>query len=111
MNLAEMPYLTLILFAPCTAILCWLYWWYPRQPRHASRRWFDTVTLLVSLCAFVASVRWAHAYADRQYGAMWPQILATASGYGVFLSLLVIAVLVRWRWLRGSAPVGKPGVS
>lgn len=111
MNLAEMPDLALILFAPWTAILCWLYWWYPRQPRHASRRWFDIVALLLALFAFITSVHWAHGVADRQYGAMWPQILATALGYGVFLAVLMIAVLVRWRWLRGSAPVGKVGLS
>lgn len=100
MNLSQMPGLTLILFAPWTAILCWLYWWYPRQPRHASRRWFDVVALAIALLAFIASVHWAHGHANRQYGAMWPQIFATALGYGVFLAVLTVAVAVRHRWLR-----------
>lgn len=108
MNLAAAPDLTLILFAPWAAILCWLFWWYPRQPRHARRRWFDAIALALSLLAFVVSVHWAHGHADRQYGAIWPQILATALGYGVFLVALTTAVLVRWRWLRTTAVAGQP---
>ena len=41
MNLSGMPDLALMLFAPWFVILCVLYWLYPRQPRHARRRWFD----------------------------------------------------------------------
>jgi hypothetical protein len=52
--------------------------------------------------AFVATLRWAHGYADRQYGALWPQILATSAGYGVYLLALTIAVFVRRAWLRGN---------
>jgi hypothetical protein len=31
---------------------------------------------------------------------MWPQILATSAGYGVFLAVLVAAIFVRRAWLR-----------
>jgi hypothetical protein len=31
---------------------------------------------------------------------LWPQILATALGYGVFLGVLTAAFFVRRRWLR-----------
>lgn len=102
MSLVNMPDLTLILFAPWIAILCALFWWYPRQPRHAARRWFDAAALLLSVLAFIVAAHWAHGYADRGYGAMWPQILATVLSYGAFNAVLLVAVLVRWRWLRAS---------
>jgi hypothetical protein len=101
-QLSAMPDLALILFAPWFLILSVLFWVYPRQPRNAKRRLFDIVALLVSVLAFVATLRWAHGYADHQYGAMWPQILATSAGYGVYLLALTVAVFVRRAWLRGS---------
>ena len=100
MNLSNLPDLSLILFAPWFVILCVLYLLYPRQPRHARRRAFDIAALLVAIVAFIATLHWAHGYADRQYGAMWPQILATSAGYGVFLLVLVVAIFVRRAWLR-----------
>jgi hypothetical protein len=100
MNLSGMPDLALLLFAPWFLILAVLYWVYPRQPRHARRRAFDIVALLVAIAAFIATLHWTHGYADRRYGAMWPQILATSAGYGVFLLVLVVAIFVRRAWLR-----------
>ena len=102
MNLSAMPDLALILFAPWFVILCVLFWLYPRQPRHARRRMFDALTLVVAFAAFIASLHWAHAYADRSHGGMWPQILATSLGYGVFLGVLTVAFFVRRHWLRRS---------
>ncbi|MEO6264271.1 MAG: hypothetical protein ABIO58_04835 [Luteimonas sp.] len=101
MNLSVEPNLALLLFAPWFVILGVLYWLYPRQLRHAQRRLFDAVALVIALATFVLALHWTHAYADRQYGAMWPQILATSVGYGVFLTVLVVAFFVRRRWLRG----------
>jgi hypothetical protein len=101
MNIAGMPTLALLLFAPWFLILAVLYWVYPRQPRDAARRWFDAGALAVVLIAFVAALHWAHGYADRRYGEMWPQILATSIGYGVFLAVLLVAIHVRRAWLRG----------
>jgi hypothetical protein len=103
MNLSGMPDLALILFAPWFLILCALYWIYPRQPRNAHRRAFDIVALLVALAAFVATLHWAHGYADRRYGTMWPQILATSAGYGVFLLVMVAAIFIRRAWLSSVA--------
>jgi hypothetical protein len=94
-QLAAMPHLALVLFAPWFIILSVLYWLFPRQPRNAKRRLFDAAALLVALAAFVATLDWAHGYADRRYGAMWPQILATSAGYGVYLLVLTVAVFVR----------------
>lgn len=102
-NLAGAPDLALILFAPWFVILAALYWLYPRQPRDAARRMFDAVALLVAVAAFIAALHWAHHVATRAHGTMWPQILATSVGYGVFLLALAIAVLVRRAWLRRRA--------
>ena len=107
-HLAAMPDLALLLFAPWFLVLSVLYWLYPRQPRNARRRLFDAVALLLALAAFVATLHWAHGYADRQYGRLWPQILATSAGYGVYLLVLAVAVFVR-RALFTSAPTGRRG--
>lgn len=102
-NLAAAPDLALILFAPWFLILAVLYWLYPRQPRDHARRLFDACALLVAVGAFVLALHWAHHYATRAHGAMWPQILATSVGYGVFLLVLAVAVFVRRAWLRRRA--------
>ena len=102
-NLAAAPDLALVLFAPWFLILAVLYWLYPRQPRDGARRRFDGVALLVAVVAFVATLHWAHGHASRAHGTMWPQILATSAGYGVFLLVLTVAVFVRRAWLRRRA--------
>lgn len=94
--------LALILFLPWFAILGALFWLYPRKPRTPARQLFDAVSLAVSVCAFVLTVHWAHIHAGSRYGAMWPQVLATSLGYGVFLAVLGLAFVLRWRWLRGA---------
>lgn len=93
--------LGLILFLPWFLILGVLFWMFPRQPRHALRRLFDLGSLALATGAFMASLHWAHGYANPQHGHMWRQILATSVGYGVFLGVLLLAVLLRWRlWRR-----------
>jgi hypothetical protein len=87
--------LTLILFLPWFAILATLYWIFPRQPRGAARVLYDVVSLALSVAAFLWSVYWSIENADTGYGRLWPQILATALGYGVFLAALALAFLVR----------------
>jgi hypothetical protein len=91
--------LALILFLPWFAILGALFWLYPRQPRNATRRVFDIAALAACAVGFVLSVQWAHASADPGYGRMWKQVFATSVGYGVFLALMLVAFLVRRRWL------------
>lgn len=100
--------LALILFLPWFAILGALYWLYPRQPRDRARRLFDIVALLSSTFVFMLSVHWSHAVADRGYGHMWPQVLATSLGYGAFLATLIAAFFVRRRWLGRRAPRRSP---
>lgn len=87
--------LTLILFLPWFAILAVLYWMFPRQPRNLGRVLYDIVTLALSVAAFLWSVYWSIENADTSYGKLWPQILATALGYGVFLAALGIAFAAR----------------
>ncbi|GAB3308085.1 hypothetical protein [Luteimonas notoginsengisoli] len=93
--------LGLILFLPWFLILGVLFWLFPRQPRHLLRRLFDLASLALATAAFLVSLHWAHDYANPQHGHMWRQILATSVGYGVFLGVLLLAVLLRWGlWRR-----------
>lgn len=100
MNPVVQSNLALVLFAPWFIILGALFWVYPRQPRDARRRLFDAASLGLALVAFVLSLEWAHGVADRRYGEMWPQVLATSLGYGVFLAVIALAWVLRRRWLR-----------
>lgn len=95
--------LALILFLPWFLILGALYWIYPRQPRTTGRRLFDIGALLVALVAFVISEYWAFGWADPGYGKMWQQVVVTSVGYGVFLLVMLIAVVLRRRWWPGIA--------
>jgi hypothetical protein len=99
MNVAGIPALALVLFAPWFLILAALYWLYPRQPRPASRTRFDAVALLLAFAGCLASLYWSFGVADRSYGQLWPQILATSVGYGVFLAVLTTAFFLRRRML------------
>ncbi len=92
--------LTLILFLPWFLILGVLYWLFPRKPRNVARVLYDIVALVASVAVFLWSVHWSMGNADTQYGKLWPQILATALGYGVFLAALGFAFGLRWLWLR-----------
>ena len=100
-NVAALPGLALILFAPWFLILSALYWLYPRQPRNAARRRFDAVALLLAFAGCAVSLYWGYGYADRSHGALWPQILATSVGYGVFLAVLGGAFWLRRKVVRG----------
>lgn len=100
MNAAFAPYLAVVLFLPWFAILATLFCLLPREPRTVTRRRFDAVALAFGVLAFVASVRVAHGVADPRFGGMWPQVLATAVGYGVFLCTLGGAFLARRHILR-----------
>jgi hypothetical protein len=94
-DVAGMPTLALVLFAPWFLILSVLYWLYPRQPRNARRRGFDALALLLAFAGCLLSLHWSFGWADRSYGHLWPQILATSVGYGVFLAVLTAAFFLR----------------
>ena len=95
-------HLALILFLPWFAILGGLFWFYPREPRTRARRTFDVVALLIAIVAFVVAIRWGHAIAEPTgtAGTIWRQVVATATGYGVFLAVMTAAWFARRRWLR-----------
>jgi len=92
--------LTLVLFLPWFLILAVLFWMLPRKPRPAARVVFDLASLALSLGAFWWSMHWSVHNADTNYGKLWPQILATAVSYGVFLGVLGAAFALRAWWLR-----------
>jgi hypothetical protein len=43
---------------------------------------------------------WSMANADPGFGHMWQQVLATSVSYGLFLLVIGVALVLRWRWLR-----------
>ncbi len=100
MNLAGLPLLALILFAPWFLVLSTLFWLFPRQPRGPARVRFDLAALVLALLAFIASLHWSFGYADRSHGHLWPQVLATSVGYAVFLAVLGAAFWLRPAVLR-----------
>jgi len=104
MSMSVQQMLALILFLPWFAILTTLFWLYPRQPRGAPRCLFDLASIAVALVAFVLMIRWAHGYAvpTGSAGNIWRQVLATTSGYAVFLAVMVAAWFLRRRWLRST---------
>ena len=93
--------LALILFLPWFLILAVLFWVYPRQPRRAPRRGVVAKALVVAVGTHEHRGQWAHANADRGYGHMWQQVFATSVGYGLFLAAMLVAFLLRRRWIRG----------
>lgn len=96
--------LALILFIPWYAILAVLFWLYPRQPRTAARKAFDSASLVLATGLSALSMYWSMETADTRHH-MWQQVLATSVSYGVFLAVMTAAMLLRWRWLRGHAAV------
>lgn len=96
--------LGLLLFLPWFLILATLFWLFPRQPRNARRRLFDAASLVLAAIAFVFALHASLRAADPAQGRMWAQILATSIGYGVFLGVLAVAVVVRrMLWSRRQA--------
>lgn len=92
--------LALILFIPWFSILAWLFWAYPRQPRSGARTCFDSASLILATLAAFWGMHWSMLNADPHFGAMWKQVLATSVAYGLFLAVMTVAIVLRWRWLR-----------
>lgn len=103
-----MAWLSLLLFLPWFALLSSLFWWYPRQPRTPRRRVFDGAVLLLALLLSVLAMHWGFRIGLAQGGAgpIWPQVLAVLYAYGAFLAVLVLALLLRPRWLRDATKGG-----
>lgn len=96
--------LALILFLPWFAILGYVFWRFPSRPRSAARRCLDVAALLVATTVSGIGMQWGFFHADPSYGGMWKQVLATSVAYGLFLLVMTVAVIVRWRLFRNSQP-------
>jgi len=96
--------LALILFLPWFTILAVLFWKFPRAPRGLGRTLFDSASLLLAMAAAAGGMYWSMANADPTFGHMWQQVLATSVSYGLFLLVVTVALVVRWRWLRRLSP-------
>ena len=96
--------LALILFLPWFAILVYVFWRFPPRPRTTARRSLDAAALLVATTLSTVGMQWSFLHADPKYGGMWKQVLATSVAYGLFLLVLTVAVVVRWRLLRNTQP-------
>lgn len=92
--------LALILFLPWFAILGYVFWRFPALPRSAARRGLDGASLLLATTLAGIGMQWSFFHADPRYGGMWKQVLATSVAYGLFLLVLTVAVIVRWRLFR-----------
>lgn len=92
--------LALILFLPWYAILGFVYWRFPSLPRSPARRVYDIASLLMAFVLAIVSMQWSFHHATSSYGGMWKQVLATSVSYGVFLLVLAIATVARWRKFR-----------
>ncbi|WP_374012207.1 hypothetical protein [Pseudoxanthomonas koreensis] len=98
-----MAWLSLLLFLPWFGLISVLYWYYPRQPRPPARRVFDAVVLVLALVLSVAGMQWGYAegMAHAGSGPIWRQVLAVLYGYGAFLAVMTVALLLRQRLLAG----------
>jgi hypothetical protein len=99
-----MRYLAILLLAPWLLILCWAYWTYPKSlSKTSGRRIFDFVALLLAVIATGASALFgfdmvqlpAAGQLGPTSGAIWQQVVPALYGYGAFIVVLVLAMLLR----------------
>jgi hypothetical protein len=99
-----MRYLAILLLAPWLLILCWAYWAYPKSlPRPAARRIFDFVMLLLAAIIAVQAALLGFDMVElpavgqfgRASGGIWRQVLPALYGYGAFVAVLALAMLLR----------------
>jgi hypothetical protein len=99
-----MRYLAILLLAPWLLILCWAYWTYPKSlSKTSGRRIFDFVALLLAVIATGASALFGFDMVQLPVagqlgptsGAIWQQVVPALYGYGAFIVVLVLAMLLR----------------
>ena len=59
-----------------------------------------SVGVVVATVAAAAGMYWSFYNADPHAGAIWKQVLASSVSYGMFLLVMTIAILMRWKLLR-----------
>jgi len=99
-----MRYLALMLLAPWLIVLGWAYWQYPKSlVKNTTRRSYDVLALVAAMVAAIQSALVAFdavelPAADQfgpKSGAIWQQVVPALWGYGAFVAVLVIALVVR----------------
>ena len=105
-----MRYLAIVLLLPWLLVICWAYWAYPKSlPSSGRRRSFDIAAILLALAAtaqaavlgFEAAVVPGIGRFGRDSGGIWQQVLPALYGYGAFLAVIVLALLLRAKlWSR-----------
>lgn len=105
-----MRYLAIVLLLPWLLVICWAYWAYPKSlPSTRRRRSFDVVAMLLALAAaaqaavfgFEAAVVPGMGQFGRDSGGIWQQVLPALYGYGAFLVVILLALIVRAKlWSR-----------
>lgn len=83
----EFPLLAFLIELPTFAVLAWL------LARGRSVGYWLPSVLGAFLLAFATTLL-SYGVADRQFGLLWPQILAALNGYVVFLAAMAIAWLL-----------------
>lgn len=100
-----MRYLALLLLAPWLIVLGWAYFAYPKSlPRTLGRRLFDLLALALAAIAAVCAAVLGYEAVEipgvgefgRASGAIWQQVLPALYGYGACVSVLALALLLRW---------------
>lgn len=108
-----MRYLAILLLAPWLIVLGWAYWAYPKSlPKNATRRGFDVLALLAATVAAFQAALLAYdgvelPAADQfgpKSGAIWQQVVPALYGYGAFVAVLVLALIVRQMVWKKRAP-------
>lgn len=99
-----MRYLAIMLLAPWLIVLGWAYWAYPKSlVTNLARRAFDVLALVAAVAAAIQSAILAFDAvelppADQfgpKSGAIWQQVVPALYGYGAFMVVLVIALVIR----------------
>jgi hypothetical protein len=112
-----MRYLAILLLAPWLLILGWAYWAGSNRicskglPRTTPQRWFDALALLFAAAlsvwladsAFNAVTVAPVGDFGPPSGAIWKQVVPALYGYGAFVAVLAVALLLRWRFWRRRA--------
>jgi hypothetical protein len=99
-----MRYLAIMLLAPWLVVLGWAYWAYPKSLlTNMTRRGFDVLALLAATVAAIQAAVIAFdavelPAADQfgpKSGAIWQQVVPALYGYGAFVGVLVVALVIR----------------
>ena len=108
-----MRYLSLMLLAPWLLVLAWAYWTFPRTPSGGpGKRIFDVLAIGAALatsawCALLAFDSVAIksiGVLGPESGSIWKQVVPALYGYGAFVAVLIVALLVRYLiWQRGKS--------